>query len=348
MVSEPLPSVEYRQLHSRILMGVASMRRRECITLLGGAAMAWPFAACSEGATPVIGFIGLETSDVFAARLREFHKGLGEHGYVEGQNVTTEYRWAEGHYDRIPGIAADLVLRNVAVIVAPNTAAALASKAATTKIPVIFNTSGDPIALGLVASLNRPGGNATGVASLGAEIASKRLQLLHELVPGATTFGLLVTQQTVALEDAAGLQAAAGSLGLKLHVLRAGTMQEIDTAFATMPKLGIEGLVISTDAFFSNRLDQIAALAARYSLPAITQYRAFASSGGLMSYGTSLFEVYRLLGLYVARVLKGDKPADLPVQQATKIEMIINAKTARTLGIAVPLSLLGRADEVIE
>jgi putative ABC transport system substrate-binding protein len=262
------------------------MKRREFIALLGAASV-WPVAGLSQQAMPVIGFLGLETPELFAARLRELRRGLSEAGYVEGQNVRIEYRWAEGQYDRMPAMVADLVRAKVAVIVTPNFVAALASTTATTAIPIVFNTSADPVALGLVSSLSAPGGNATGVASLGMEIAAKRLELLHELVPAATSFGLLVNPKNTALADSSSLQAAAGKLGLKLHVVHASTEHDIDAAFAAMAELKIGGLVISTDAIFSNRLDQLAALTARYSLPAISQYRGFAVAGGLISYGTA-------------------------------------------------------------
>jgi putative ABC transport system substrate-binding protein len=273
---------------------------------------------------------------------------LNESGYVEGRNVLIEYRWAEGHYDRLPALAVDLVRRQVAVITA-NTPAAPVAKAATTDIPIVFVTASDPVASGFVASLNRPGGNLTGVALLNVEIGSKRLELLHELVPTAALMGLLINPTNPNAESQLrDMRSAAQTLGLQLHVLNASTEGAIEKAFATLVELRAGALVIGADAFFVDRSKQLAALALRYALPAIFITRDFVSDGGMMSYGGGLREPYRLMGVYTGRILTGEKPANLPVQQVTKVELIINFKTAKALGITVPLTLLGRADEVIE
>jgi putative ABC transport system substrate-binding protein len=324
------------------------MRRREFITLLGGAA-AWPLPLrAQQPAMPVVGFLNSASPGGFGARVASFRQGLSEIGYFEGQNVTIEYRWAEGHYDQLPALAADLVRRQVAVILA-NGAAALAAKAATATVPVVFVIAGDPVELELVASLNRPGGNITGVTNLNVEIGPKRLELLHELVPTATTMALLLNPGSPYTERLSGeMQTAARTLGIQLHVLQASTEREIDTAFAKLVQLRASALVIGTDAFFNARIGQLAALAVRHMLPTIFQYREFAAAGALMSYGGSFTDDWRRAGVYTGRILKGDKPAHLPVQQSTKAELIINLKTAKALGLTVPLSLLGRADEVIE
>jgi ABC-type uncharacterized transport system substrate-binding protein len=331
------------------------MKRRAFITMLGGAAassVSWPLAARGQQrALPVVGFLGSTSPVQYAAFVAGFHRGLSEAGFVEGRNVAIEYRWAEGRYDRLPALAADLVSRQVTVIATPgSTPATLAAKAATTTIPIVFYIAGDPIELELVASLARPSGNMTGITGLTALVAPKRLELLHELVPSATAFALLVNPTSPAQADpqTRDLQAAASKLGLMLHVLKASNEGEIDAAFARMAELRAGGLVISPDAFFNTRVEQLAALGLKHSVPTIFQYPEFPAAGGLMSYGTSLVEMFRLNGIYVGRVLKGEKPADLPVQQATKVELIINLKTARALGITVPLPLSGRADEVIE
>ncbi|MGC2412679.1 MAG: ABC transporter substrate-binding protein [Stellaceae bacterium] len=300
---------------------------------------------------PVIGFLSSESPPLFASRLDFFRQGLGETGYVEGQNVAIEYRWAEGKNDRLPALAADLVRRQVNVIAAPGTTpAAIAAKQATTTIPIVIFTAGDPVALGLVASLNRPGGNVTGVASLGGELAAKRLSLLHELIPTATVMALLVnpTNPALAHSTAREVQVAARTLGLQLQIVRASTERDLDAAFATMLKLKAVALVIAIDSFFTARRQQLAALALRYGVPAIYQYRDFAAAGGVMSYGGRLEDPYRLVGRYTGRILKGEKASDLPVQQATKIELVLNLKTAKALRLKVPQTLLARADEVIE
>jgi putative ABC transport system substrate-binding protein len=327
------------------------MQRREFITLVGGAAVAWPLAVRAQQPTlPVVGFVNADSPQGHARPLAAFLNGLGETGYVEGHNVAIEYRWADGRNDRLPSFVADLVQRKVAVISATTTPAALAAKAATTTIPIVFETGDDPIRLGLVASLNRPGGNVTGVTQLSVEVAPKRLELMHEILPTASVMALLVNPDdpTLAKATATELQAAARTLGLELHVLNASTERDFDGVFAKLIQLRAAGLVIGSGPFFNSRSEQLAALALRHAVPTIYEYHEFAAAGGLMSYGGDISESYRLAGIYTGRILKGDKPADLPVQQVTKVEMIINLKTAKTLGITIPLPLLGRADEVIE
>ena len=327
------------------------MNRREVITLLGGAAVVWPLAArTQQPAMPVVGLLGATTAHGYAAQFAAFRQGLSEAGFVEGRNVAIEYRWAEDQYDRLPALAADLVRRQVAVIATlGGNAASLAAKAVTTTIPVVFHGSVDPVEAGLVASLNRPGGNVTGVVTLNMDTGQKRLELIHELWPAATTVGLLLNlTNTVAEIQSKELQAAARTLGLQLRIANASTERDFDAAFATLSQRQIGGLVIGTDGFLVSQSEQLAALTVRYSLPTIFQYRAFVTAGGLMSYGGSVTDSYRLSGVYTGRILRGEKPADLPVQQATKVELIINLKTAKTLGITFPITLLGRADEVIE
>jgi putative ABC transport system substrate-binding protein len=327
------------------------MRRREFITLLGGAAAGWPFAASAQqSAMPVIGFLSSTSPDLYAKRLRAFHLGLKEAGYVEGQNVAIEYRWADNHNDRLPALAAELVHRHVDVIAAAGrTPSAGAAKAATATIPIVFAVGGDPVKMGLVPSLNRPGGNVTGITALNVEMGPKRLELLHQVIPTATIIALLVNPTSTATETITrDAQAAARALGLQLHVLHASSDRDFDTVFATAAQLRAGALVISPDTFFTSRSQQLARLAVDHAVPAIYQFREFAAAGGLMSYGSNETEYYRLFGTYTGRILKGEKPADLPVVQSTKVEMILNLKTARALGLTVPLPLIGRADEVIE
>jgi putative tryptophan/tyrosine transport system substrate-binding protein len=325
--------------------------RRDFITLLGGTVAAWPIAARAQQSTmSVIGFLNGASPDGFAPFVAAFRQGLKDVGYVEGQNVTMEYRWAEGHYDRLPALAADLVQQKITVIAATGTPAALAAKAATSTVPIVFTTGGDPIKLGLVASLRRPGGNVTGSTGLTVEVGPKRLELARELFPGATTFALLVNPANpVAATVSKDLQAVADTLGVRLHVLHASTEADFEAAFATAAQLRAAALVISGgDPLFVSHAAQLGALALRHSVPAIYQLREFAAAGGLMSYGGDARDTYRLAGVYTGRILKGEKSADLPVARSTKVELILNLKTARALGITVPLPLSGRADEVIE
>jgi putative tryptophan/tyrosine transport system substrate-binding protein len=325
------------------------MRRREFITALGVAAT-WPFAArAQQPAMPVIGFLVTRTSGDDPQLLKAFRGGLKEAGYVEGQNVAIEYRFAENQYDRLPMLAADLVLRQVAVIVA-NGRAAQVAKEATATIPIAFVAGFDPVEVGLVSSISRPGGNVTGVSILDVELGPKRLQLLHELVPSATIIALLVNPADPARAETTRkeLQVAAQTLGLQLHVMQASTDRDLDAVFERLVELRAGGLLIGGEPFFNSRSEQLGALAMRHAVPTIYQLRAFAAAGGLISYGGSLTDAYRLVGIYTGRILKGEKPADLPVQQATKVDMVINLKTAKILGLTVPQSLLGRADEVIE
>ena len=326
------------------------MRRRNIIQGIIACA-AWPLTArAQQAAVPVIGFLGPGSAQSDAYRASAFRKGLSEAGLVEGQNFTIEYRWAESRYDRLPALATELVHRHVAVIATSGTPAALAAKAATATIPIVFETAADPVKLGLVASLNRPGGNVTGVTQASEEVAPKRLELLHELLPKAGVLALLVnpTAPELAKPQAREVLSAAQSLGVELQVLNASTEQDFDTVFAKLAELRAGGLVIGGDAFFTSHAKQLAALTVQHAVPAIYQWREFAAAGGLMSYGSDITDTHRLVGLYAARILKGDKPADLPVQQATRVELYINFKTARALGITIPLPLSGRADEVFE
>jgi putative tryptophan/tyrosine transport system substrate-binding protein len=328
-----------------------AMRRREFISLIGSVAATWPLAArAQQSAMPVIGFVNVASAKGYAPLLSAFLKGLSETGYADGRNVAIEYRWAEDQSDRLPALVADLVHRQVAVIAATSTPAALAAKAATKTIPVVFTTASDPVQLGLVASLNQPGGNVTGVTQTNTEITPKRLQILHELAPTASVMALLVNPANPAISasNIKELQAAARALGLELHVLNASTERDFDGAFARLIELRAGGLVIAGDPFFTSQIEQLAALTVRHAVPANYHNRDFAVAGGLLSYGTDFRETYRLAGNYTGRILKGDKPADLPVQQATKVELIINLKTAKALGLNIPNTLIGRADELIE
>jgi putative ABC transport system substrate-binding protein len=326
------------------------IRRREFIFTLGGAAAAWPLAAhAQQPAMPVIGFLNADSPQRYGQPLSAFLKGLGETGYVDGRNVAIEYRWAEGRYDRLPAMATDLVHRQVTVIAATSTAAALAAKAATTTIPIVFEMGSDPVRLGLINSLNRPDGNITGVTQLNWEVIPKRLELLHELLPTARVMALLVnpTDSVYAEMQSRAVLAAAHTLGLELHVLNASTEDDFDSVFANVGHLRAGGLVIGGGAFFYSRIKQLAALAIRHAVPAVFQSREFVAAGGLLSYGSEVTDAYRLAGVYTGRVLKGDRLADLPILQATKVELFINLKTAKALGLTIPQSVLVRASEII-
>ena len=326
------------------------LHRREFIMLLGSAAATWPLAArAQQPAVPVIGVLSTRAPGADPHLLTALHRGLKEAGFVDGQNLRIEYRFAANQYDRLPALAADLVGRRVVLIVSMGTPAAPAAKAATATIPVVFGVGDDPVQLGLVESLAHPGGNLTGVTTLSGELGSKRLELLRELVPTAALVGVLVNPTNVNAEAVLkDLQTAARAVGLQIHLLRASTEHEIESAFATLLELRTEGLMVGTDPFFNSRSEQLARLALRHAVPTVFQFREFAVAGGLMSYGGSITEVYRLVGIYVGRILKGEKPAELPVQQVTKVELLINLKTAKALGLNVPEALLARADEVIE
>jgi putative tryptophan/tyrosine transport system substrate-binding protein len=326
------------------------MRRREFIRLLGGAAASPVAARAQQSAMPVVGWLNSETPDGgYGLLAAAFRQGLSETGFVEGRNLAIEYRWAHGQIDRLPALAAELVRRQVTVIAAAGTVSARTAKAATTTIPIVFSVATDPVAMGLVASLNRPGGNLTGVANLMVELGQKQLELLHQLVPAVTIMAVLINPILPAAENQArDMQVAAHKLGLDLRVLHASNEHELDMVFAKMVDLRVGALAITADAFFLSRREQIVALAARRSLPATSPWREAAAAGGLMSYGTSDADGYRQLGSYAGRILKGEKPTDMPVQQSTKFELIINLKTAKQLGIDVPLQIQQLADEVIE
>jgi putative ABC transport system substrate-binding protein len=327
------------------------MRRREFITLLGGAAAAWPVAAHGQQrAVPVIGILNSAPAGARAAQFAAFHQGLSEAGYVEGQNVTIEYRFADDYYDRLPSLAAELVRRPVAVLVATGgPVSALAAKAATPTIPIVFTAVADPVKSGLIASLNRPGGNVTGTAGLTSELDSKRLELLHQLVPPAGIIGVLANPNRPDVDtQLKDVQAAARVLGRQIEFLKTGTERDIDAVFETLQQRRITALLITADPFFASRGPQILSLAIRYSVATIEQRREFTEAGGLMSYGANIADSYFQAGLYTGRILKGEKPADLPVIQPTRFELVINLKTAKTLGLEIPPMLLVRADEVIE
>lgn len=325
------------------------MRRREFI-LVGGAAAAWPLVArAQKKAMPVIGYLNTGSPETNPPLLAAFRQGLNEAGYVEGQNLAMEYRWAEGHYDRLPGLAADLVDRRVDLIIAGSPPSALAAKTATSTIPIVFRGGADPVGDGLVASLARPLGNLTGVGFGGADLTAKRLELLSELVPQPGMIALLVNPNGSNAERIIqDVQDAARTKGLQLHVLKAGSESEIDTVFASLVQLHAGALVVSADPFLSNRRGQLVALASRYAVPAIYAWREFVASGGLISYGPSLTAAFHLIGIYAGKILKGAKPSDLPVQQPSKFELVINIKTAKSLGLTVPPTLLAQADDVIE
>ena len=328
------------------------MRRREFITVVAGTAAGWPLAARAQQPIPVIGFLDSASPDANTTNLAAFRKGLGETGFVEGRNVAVEYRSANNDNDRLPELAADLVRRRVSVLVAPgNLQSALAAKAATSTIPVVFQTGADPVAVGLVASLNRPGGNVTGIVSMNVGLDAKRLGLMHDLLPGATRFVVLLnsSQPRITTDvQIKEIEAAAGDIGREVGILYAGTTPEIDAAFASVAEKKAGAVLVPTSALFIPLRAQFAAIAARYMVPAIYWDRRFVESGGLISYGTDAADQFRQTGIYAGRVLRGEKPADLPVQQSSKFELVINLKTAKALGLAVPPSLLAIADEVIE
>ena len=329
----------------------AWFRRRAVVMLLGGAAWTWPLAALAQQpAMPVVGFLNPTSPAGYPHAIAAFHRGLRETGYVEGQNVAIEYRWAKGQYSQLSALAADLVRRRVTVIAATGgDNSALAAKAATTTIPIVFNSGGDPVKTGLVASLSRPGGNLTGVSRMGSDILPKRLEMIAGVVPKAAVIAFLVNPTTPTAESRIrDVQAAARTLGRQIEVFRASTDHEIETAFASFAQSRAGAVLVINDSFFNTRSAKIGALSLRHAVPTIYQNREFATAGGLMSYGASLANAYRLVGVYTGRILKGEKPADLPVQQQTKIDFIINLKAARVLGLTIPLPLLALADEVIE
>ena len=325
------------------------MDRRTFISRVAGGIFAVPLGARAQNSSiPIIGFLSGQSPGPWAPYIAAFRNGLTETGYVEGKNVTIEFRWAEGHYDRLPALVAELIRRQVAVVVAGG-GGGREAKTATVTIPIVFTTGNDPVEIGLVTSLAHPGGNATGVSFVPTELAAKRLELLHQLVPKVAAIAMVVNPVTTYAEPRARkVQEAARSFGLQLHVLNARTEQEIDAAFATLVKLRAGALLVDSDPFFNGRRDQFVALAARYAVPAIYDGREYVDAGGLMSYGGSITEVYRLAGIYTGKILKGAKPADLPILQPTKVDLVINLKTAKSLGISIPQSLLLRANEVIQ
>jgi putative ABC transport system substrate-binding protein len=327
------------------------MHRRDFIKVVAGSAATWPLAArAQQPATPVIGYLDSRSPDEGESRAAAFRRGLQESGYIVGQNVAIEYRWADQQIDRLPAMAADLVKRHVTVIATGTTPAVLAAQAATTKIPIVFEVGTDPVRLGLVATLNRPGGNVTGVTNLIVEVAPKRLELLHELLPTAKVMALLLNPDDRALAQAQAREvlSAARNRGLELHVLNARSEGDFDAVFADMKRLRVAGLLIGGGSVFLRGVNKLAALTVRHAVPAISQWRSFPAAGGLMSYGSDFLDSYRMAGVYTGRVLKGENPAELPVVQATKFELVINLKAAKALGISVPPSMQARADEMIE
>jgi putative tryptophan/tyrosine transport system substrate-binding protein len=331
-------------------MQSGQLKRRQFIMLLGGGAVAWPLtASAQQPAMPIVGFLSSASARSSSGRVKAFLKGLAEAGFIEGGNVSVEYRGAEGHYERLPALAAELVRRPAAVIAASGITATRAAMASTATIPIVFNTGGDPISLGLVASLNKPGGNLTGVATLGKVLVGKQLELLHEFVPRAAGIGFLVNpSNAVAQVEIGDARAAAGALGRKLVIGEASSEGDFETAFIAIARGGAGAVLMQADPFFESRRDQLVVVAARHAIPAISPYLDYAGAGGLLSYGSSLADAMRLVGSYAGRILKGEKPAELPVQQAVKVELIVNLKTAKALGLTLPTAILLRADEVIE
>jgi len=331
-------------------MQFGQLKRRKVIALLGGATLAWPLARAQQSARPVVGFLHGGTPGAYAPPMAAFRKSLNEAGYSEGQNVTIEFYWAEGQLDRLPELAVDLVRRQVSVIFAGGGAEpALAAKAATSKIPIVFANGVDPVEVGLVASLSRPGGNITGVSFLINTLGRKELEALHDLRPQATVMAALINPNlATTASQSKDVEMAARALGLQVRVLHANTEREIETVFESLPQVQAGGLVIGANAFFFSRRDQIVGLATHYSVPTVYPWREAVIAGGLMSYGANVTDAYRLAGKYASRILKGEKPADLPVQETTNTELVINLKTAKSLGVTFPITLLGRADEVIE
>jgi putative tryptophan/tyrosine transport system substrate-binding protein len=326
------------------------VRRRDFIKAITVSVAAWPLAARAQRAIPVIGFLSIASSDGYRPQMTAFHQGLQESGYVEGRDVTLEYRWAEGRIDQLPGMAAELVRNEVSVIATATTPAALAAKAATSTIPIVFEMAGDPVRLGLVAGLNRPGGNVTGVTNLSIEITPKRLQLLYEVVPTARSVALLVNpaNPTVAETQARDARSAAQTLGVDLHVLNASNEHDFDAVFASLIQLRAGALVIAAEPLFTSQSKQLGELTVRHTVPAISGGRGFVAAGGLLGYAADIRDTYRLAGIYTGRILRGEKPANLPVQQSTKVELFINLKTAKVLGLNIPNTLIGRADELFE
>jgi putative ABC transport system substrate-binding protein len=324
------------------------MRRREFITLLGGAAT-WPFAACAQQSVPVVGFVNSSSAQAQAAQAAAFRRGLEDSGFIEGKNVLIERRWADGKYSRLPELIADLIKRNAAVLMTGGPPAAMAAKKATSTIPIVFTSGDDPVQAGLVSSINKPGGNVTGVHIFFSEVEPKKLGLLRELVPNAGLIVALVNSNFSAVKiQTQGLKAAANTLGQRIEIINASSERDLDAAFASMKQLQAAAIVVGSDPFFATRRDQIVSLAARYAIPAVYEQRSFATAGGLMSYGTNLAEAYRQAGAYTGRILKGEKPSELPVLLADKFEFVINLKVAKTLGLTVSPNLLSTADDVIE
>lgn len=328
------------------------MRRREFITLIVATAAVWPLGGrAQQPSKSTIGFLGSESPDAWAGRLQELQRGLSESGFVEGQNLSVEYRWAQGRNERLPSMAADLVREQVKVIIAPgSTPAALAAQAATKTIPIVFEIASDPVELGLVSSLSKPGGNVTGVTTLNLEIGPKRLELLHNVIPSTKVIGFLInpTNPRLAEQNVKSIQSAGRTFGLEMHALQASTEDEFGSAFEELKTIRAGGLMIAADPFFSSHVVQLAALSIRHAVPSVYQFREFAAAGGLISYGTSFTKSFRTVGNYAGRILKGEKPVNLPVQQATAVELIINQRTAEALGVTIPQALISRADEVIE